>query len=325
MQSKKYNYLLVDDEQNIITILSNMLAIHPDTLSVFTAKEGEKAVQIYLNNDIDIVITDVLMPQISGIDLIKKIRGINAEASIIIISALGNLDIVRDAMRNGAYDYIIKPFTIDDIMFSINRVIDRLRLLDEKKNCLTLLERKSSFIDALKVIDNVLEVKDRNIKIHSQNVAEYSVKLALAIGLCGEVIDNIKTGSILHDIGKIGIPDYILQKKSSLSSGEFEIIKKHPIIGRQIVEPMFGKNEDIINIIYYHHEMFDGGGYPEGLKGDKIPLSARIVSLVNEYDRMVNEKSYDKHKTREEAMGKITMNVNRQFDSELSKEFLKII
>lgn len=133
MQSRKYNYLLADDEPNIRKILSDMLAIHPNTQSVFTAKDGEKALQIYMNNPIDIVVTDVLMPQISGLELIKKIREINPEATIMIISASSNLDIVREALRNGAYDYIIKPFTIDDIMFSINRIIERLRLLEEKK------------------------------------------------------------------------------------------------------------------------------------------------------------------------------------------------
>ena len=208
MQSRKYNYLLADDEPNIRKILSDMLAIHPNTQSVFTAKDGEKALQIYMNNPIDIVVTDVLMPQISGLELIKKIREINPEATIMIISASSNLDIVREALRNGAYDYIIKPFTIDDIMFSINRIIERLRLLEEKKSYLTSLESeigdvskqlKSSFVDTLKVIINALEVKDKTIKIHSQNVAEYSVKLARVIGLPGDVVDNIKTGSILHD------------------------------------------------------------------------------------------------------------------------------
>ncbi len=334
MQSRKYNYLVADDEPNILKIISDILTLHPNTLSVFTAKDGEKALQIYMNNNIDIVITDVLMPRISGLDLIKKIRELNHDANIIIVSASSNLNVVREALRNGAYDYILKPFSLDDIMFSVNRIIERLRLLEEKKSYLDSLELeigevskklKSSFLDALRVIINALEVKDKTIKIHSLNVAKYSIKLASAIGLSGDVMDNIETGSFLHDIGKIGIPDNILMKPTALTKEEFEIIKKHPVLGRQIIEPMFGKNEDIINIIYYHHERYDGGGYPEGLQGDKIPLVGRISALVNSYDAMISEKPYRKPKIREEAVIEITKNMGTQFDPDLSKEFIKLI
>jgi putative two-component system response regulator len=334
MQSRKYNYLVADDDPNIQKIISDILTLHTNTLSVYTAKDGDKAFQTYLNNKIDIIIIDVLMPGISGLELIKKIMEANPEANIIIISASNNINIIREAMRNGAYDYIIKPFSIEDIMFTINRLIERMRLLEEKKSRLDSLEHekgevsnrlKSSFTEALSFILETMEANGSNVKFHSNKTALYSANLASAIGLGNGVLENIKKGSILYDIGKIGTPGRILSKPAALHREEFEIVKKHVLLGRRIVEPVFGENDDIINIIYYHHERYDGEGYPDGLKGAEIPLVGRVMALTNAFDAMTAERPYRKQKTREEAIDEIRGNSGTQFDPELVREFLKII
>ncbi len=332
--NRKYNYLVADDETNVQKVICDILAIHPSTLSVFTASDGEKAYQLYTNNKIDIVITDVLMPRMSGLDLIKKIREYNPEANIIIVSASSNLNIVREAMRNGAYDYIIKPFSVDDIMFSINRIIERLKLLDEKTIYLESLEDRisevtkklnNSFLDALKVILNALKIKDRTIYIHSQNVADYSVKIARAIAIEEKRIEDIRTGAILHDIGKIGIPDSILLKPSVLTPAEFDIIREHAVIGRDIVKPMFGFKPDILDIIYYHHERYDGKGYPEGLKGEEIPVAGRLAAVANAFDAMITERPYKAMKSIDEAAEELKINKGTQFDPGIIDEFIGIL
>ncbi len=334
MQSKKYNYLVADDEFPVQKIICDILAIHPNTISIYTANDGEKAFQLYLSNDIDIVITDVLMPRLSGLDLIKKIKETNPEASIIVVSASSNLDIVREALRNGAYDYIIKPFSVDDIMFSINRIIERLKLIEEKKNYLISLEEEiaevtkrlqSSFFDSLRLIINSLELKDKTMSSHSKNVAKYSEKLALVLNIEQERVENIKIGGFLHDIGKIGIPDNILSKPSFLDLDEFGLIKNHTVLGKKIVEPMINREDDILHFIYYHHERYDGKGYPEGLKGEEIPQVARIAAIANAYDAMTSDRPYKKAKSKKEALVELKANSGLQFDPEMVKRFITLL
>jgi response regulator RpfG family c-di-GMP phosphodiesterase len=164
------------------------------------------------------VITDILMPIMSGIDLIKQVKVINPDAQILVESAFSDIDLVREAMRMGAYDYILKPFTIDDMMISINRLIERLKFIEEKKNYVAMLERKikettiqlqNGFLDTLSSFVYALEVRDSYVHSHSQNVSKYSTIIAKEMKLDPVTIDDINIAGILHDIGKIGIPDAI--------------------------------------------------------------------------------------------------------------------
>jgi len=333
-QQRKYNYLVADDEQSILKVICDILVIHPNTLSVFTANDGEKAYQLYRDNKIDVVLTDVLMPGLSGIELIQKLKEVNQDVSIIVVSASSNLDIVREALRNGAYDYIIKPFSVDDIMFSINRVIERLKLKEEKDSYLFSLEKQkeeltvkiqSSYFDSLKVILGAIEAKSNNVYTHSKNVSELSERLSKAMNLEPERVENIKIGAILHDIGLVGVPESILLKAGNLDEKEYNIVKEHTIIGKKILEPMEEIHPDIIDFVYFHHERFDGKGYPEGLKGKKIPLPGRIGAVVNAYDAMMLDKPYRKAKTKDEALSELKNNMGTQFDPEIVRLFVNLL
>ncbi len=328
---KKYSFLVADDEFPIVKIITDILAIHPNTSAVFTANDGERAIYLYENNPIDIVITDILMPRLSGIDLIKKLKKINNDIHIIVVSAYSNIDLVREAIRGGAYDYILKPFSMDEIMFAVNRVIDRLKLLEERKNYVSSLENKikevtadlrGSFFETLSVILNLLEAKSKTTMEHSNNVANLAEKLARLMNFDEEKIENIKIGAKLHDIGKIGIPDNVLLKPSILTKEEFEIVKNHPILGRNIVSPILNISQDILDFIYYHHERFDGSGYPVGLKGEDIPIAARIANVTNSYVAMTTSSEFKEEKTKKEAVLEIENNIGRQFDPEIARLFL---
>lgn len=328
---KRFTFLVADDEYPVVKIICDILTLHPSTVSIFTANDGEKALQLYKNNKIDIVITDILMPRLSGLELIKKLKEVDGDSHIIVVSAYNNIDLVREAMRNGAYDYILKPFAVDEIMFSVNRVIDRLKLLDEKKTYVTSLETAvkdatenlhQSFFDTLKAILNALEARDKHTLEHCNNVAIYSEKIARKLSIEKNRIQNINVGGVLHDIGKIGVPDSILLKSSKLSAEEYSIIKSHPETGKKIILPILNNNPDIMDIIYYHHERFDGTGYPEGLKGESIPLVARIAAIANAYDSMISDRSYQKAKSLDEALEDIKANRGTQFDPEIAKVFI---
>lgn len=331
-EQRKYNFLVVDDEFPIIKILSDILSLHAQTGSVFSASDGERALEIIRNNKIDILITDILMPRLSGIELIRELKARNSDIHIIAVSASSKIDLVREAVRSGAYDYILKPFSMDEIMFSVNRVIDRLKLLEERAGYVMNLEDRikdandtlqNAVFDSFLSILNTLEARNKLVFEHSQKVALLSEKTAKAMGMGKEMVTNCQIGGMFHDIGKIGLPDAILLSTTKLTDEEYSVIKKHPLIGRKILLPIFKKENDIISFIAYHHEHFDGSGYPEGLKGSDIPLIARIACVVNSYSAMIAESFFRNRKNHDEAIEEIRKQSGKQFDPEIAALFIE--
>lgn len=330
----KFTYLVVDDENTIVKIITDILNIHPETSHIYTAHDGEEGLHLYQDNKIDVVITDVIMPRMTGIELIHSLKKIDSDVQVIVQSAFSDIELIRDAMRSGAYDYVIKPFTIDDMMVVINRILERIRFINEKKQYILDLEKKveettrslkSNFLDTLSTLITALEARDQYTHRHSQNVSSYAFHCAREMGWDETRLENIREGAILHDIGKIGVPDSILLKPSGLSSDEYAVVKEHPEIGRNIVYPSMHQNQDIIHFIHSHHERFDGKGYPQGLKGDNIPEIARIANLADSFDAMTTDREYRKKMSIDEAIEEIRKNRGAQFDPEISTIFIEVI
>ncbi|OHD54211.1 MAG: hypothetical protein A2Y33_12970 [Spirochaetes bacterium GWF1_51_8] len=330
----KYTFLIVDDEFPIVKIISDILNIHPSVKQIYTANNGLEGVETYQNNDIDFVITDILMPKMTGIELIKKLMSINPDVQIIVESAFSDIDLVREAMRSGAYDYILKPFSIEDMMTAINRIIERREFIEEKRRYVHRLEEKiaettadlrQKYLLAFTTLVYALEARDRYTHDHSQNVSRYSVGLAKAAGLSDDEIYMIREGGILHDVGKIGIPDGILLKPAALTDEEYETIKQHPTIGRNIIFPALKEHSITMNVVYYHHERFDGYGYPERLKGEAIPFHARIAAIADAYDAMTSRRIYRNNRTVDEAITEINACKEKHFDPELATLFVNNI
>lgn len=329
---KKYNFLVVDDEYPIIKIITDILSLHQNTGTVFSAGDGEKALDIIEHHKIDVLITDILMPRMTGIDLIRKLKEKGRDIHIIAVSASSKIDLVREAVRYGAYDYILKPFSVDEIMFSINRVMDRLKLLEERSEYIAKLEDRvreadgviqDSVFDSFLAILNSLEARNKSVFEHSQKVALMSEKTARAMGQGDDFIASCQIGGMFHDIGKIGIPDSILLCKGKLTDEEYAVVKTHPLIGKKILLPIFKKKNDIIDFIYHHHERFDGGGYPDGLRGADIPLIARIACVVNSYLAMTAESLFKDKKNHAEAIEEIRRLSGVQFDPEIASLFVE--
>jgi response regulator RpfG family c-di-GMP phosphodiesterase len=328
---RKYSYIVADDEYSIIKILTDILNIHPDTSKIVPAKDGLEALEIFKEDKIDVIITDILMPRLSGIELVKEVKQINPDVQIIVVSAFGDIDLVREAMRCGAYDYVLKPFNIDDIMLAVNRTIERLKFLDEQKNYVKILETKvretteslnKGFLNSLYTLVNALEARDQYTHLHSRSVSEYAVKIANMMNLDDERVKNIEIAGFIHDIGKIGIPDSILLKPARLTAEEFDFVKRHPEIGFTIIQPSMGENRDVMDFVICHHERFDGGGYPHGLKGEKIPVVSRVATLADSFDAMTSDRLYRKGLGIDEAIEDIKKNSGSQFDPEISKIFI---
>ncbi|NPV02336.1 MAG: response regulator [Brevinematales bacterium] len=333
-KSKKYSFLVVDDEFPIIKIISDILTIHPSVERIYNAQNGIEGFDVYKNNFVDFVITDILMPQMSGIELIKKLIEFNPDAQIIVVSAFSDIDLVREAMRSGAYDYILKPFSIDDMMTAINRIIERKEFVEERKHYVHQLEEKiavttsdlrGKYLSTLSTLVFALEARDRYTHDHSQNVSRFSIGLGKAIGLPASELSLVQEGGILHDIGKIGVPDSILLKPAALTSDEYEVIKQHPTIGKNIVFPALKEHQISMDVVYYHHERFDGKGYPTGLKGDKIPFHARIAAIADAFDAMTSKRIYRSNRSIDEAIEEIKACKETHFDPELAEQFINNI
>lgn len=332
--SQKYNYLIVDDEFPIVKLLSDILNVHPDTSRIITAKNGIEGVQAYRSNTIDIVLTDILMPLMTGTELIQEIKSINQDAQIIVVSAFSDINLIRESMKSGAYDYVLKPFTIDDVMIAVNRSIERIKFLESKLNYVKLLEKKVKeatkqlhvgFLNSMVALVNALEARDQYTSRHSQNVSLLAKQLGKWLKMDEEQQENLRIGGILHDIGKIGIPDTILLKPKTLTKKEFEIIKEHPITGSKIIMPFIGSNKDVMDFVMYHHEWFDGSGYPNGLKGKNIPLIARIANIADTYDAMIAKRVYRNSKSKNETLEEIKKYSGKQFDPEIVEVFINNI
>lgn len=284
-----YNYetkkkvLLIEDNKEMRGFLRYVLNPYFD---FFDAVDGLDGYQKVLEIQPDLVISDIMMPGLNGFELTKKIKNNKSTCRIPVIlltAKANNTNAMLEGLNTGADDFLSKPFNVKELIARINALLRMESLHDHL----------ISVEGVVYSLANAIEAKDSYTEGHCLRLSNISLKIADTIGLPAGLVASIKNGAILHDIGKIGIPENILSKPRPLDAKEFEIMKQHPIIGEKICEP-FKNNTHIINIIRYHHERFDGKGYPEGLSGTDIPLEARIVSISDAFDAMIFSRVYRK-------------------------------
>ena len=321
--------LAVDDEEAIRTVLKTIL--EGEGYLCDTAASANEAVGRLRENQYDVILTDIMMPGMSGIELLDLIRKRDDEIAVIMLTALNDIDVSIRALKSGAYDYITKPFRLDDVTISIEMALQKRALILENRDYQRNLEKKvleqsrkiqSSFIKSIEALARTLEAKDPDTRDHSLRVTEYSVRTAEEMGLSPAEVENIRVAAALHDIGKIGISDTILDKDESLRQEEMEHIHRHPLIAAQILGPI-DELKEIIELIKYHHENYDGTGYPEGLSGEDIPLGSRIIAVADAFDAITSTRPYRKAKTELFAVEEIKQNAGRQFDPDVITAFLR--
>ncbi|NPV39336.1 MAG: response regulator [Brevinematales bacterium] len=331
---RKLSYLIVDDDRSIVKLLSEVLTLQPYTFRVFSALSAEEALSTLEQEAIDILIVDILLPGMSGIDFVREAFRKNSELSAIMVSGYADIEKVRQALKLGVYDYIIKPINIEEFLHTIGRLVEHLHLLDEKKLYVQTLETKVKeatenlahvFYEILSSTIYILEARDINTLRHSQDVAWYGELLGKELGLSETDLEKLRIGGILHDIGKVGVKDEILFKPGRLTPDEYAIVKQHPVIGKKILYPIAQFDRDILDIVYYHHEYWDGNGYPEGKRGEAIPKLARIMAIADAYSAMVAERVYKPAKKPAEALAELTRCAGTQFDPELVPVFCTMI
>ncbi len=328
MMEKQESILIVDDEDTTRRALCKRLS--GEGYKCQEATNGEQALDKMRKCTVGLVILDIMMPGKSGIELLPEIKAVYPDAQVWMATAITDIDIAVQCMKYGAYDYVTKPFNLDEITLSVGRALEKRRLELENKEYRHHLENKVSeqaerirlsFLSAITALANALEAKDKYTGGHSQRVAEISAAVANAMGLLQEIIEKVKLAGMVHDIGKIGVSESILNKPGRLTNEEFQHIQKHPEIGQHILTPIVG-DEEILRIVRSHHERYDGTGYPDGLKHGHIPLGSRILAVADAYEAMTSERPYRRAMNKKTALNEIERGEGTQFDPNVAEAFL---
>lgn len=330
--------LIVDDEEDIRSLLSEFL--DSTGYKTVTARNVSEALEIYNSDkDIGLIMSDIRMPGRTGLELLSEIKIVDEDVIFIMISAVKDIESAISAMSKGAYDYVSKPFKLAQVKLVVEKGLDKRRLILENKEYQKSLENKvkertvelqiaierldNTYKNTLRALATALDMRDEETQGHSLRVLQYSLKIAALMDIKDEeMLKNLEYGALLHDIGKIGIPDSILRKPSSLNEEEWDIMKTHPMIGYKILHDIdFLKKAS--EIVLHHHENYDGSGYPTGLLGEEIPLGARIFALADAIDAMTSKRLYREKMSFENAVDELKRFSGIKFDPVIVKVFFK--
>lgn len=326
------NILIVEDEPSVREILSWRLTEeghHCDALpSATSALEALKAGRKY-----DLLVSDIRMPGLSGIELLKHVREIEPDMAVIMVTAVSDMTIAIETLKMGAYDYITKPFNLDEVCIAVERAMEKRNLILKNREYQLFLEEKveeqtreikNLYLDAIKSLVSALEAKDKYTEGHSRRVTCYAVEIAKRSGLPTTQINKIYLAGLLHDIGKIGIKESILNKPTTLNAEEISHIYHHPDISAKILFPIL-RDKDILGYVKHHHEFWDGSGRPDGLKGTIIPIGARIMSVADSFDAITSDRPYRSARTVSYAVMEIQRCSGTQFDPDVVGFFLSFV
>jgi putative nucleotidyltransferase with HDIG domain len=272
-----------------------------------------------------------MMPGKSGVELLGEVREKSPDTAMIMVTAVADTQTAINAMKLGAYDYVTKPFNLVEVLMSVDRAIEKRNLIVSNREYKVNLEKKvgeqteeirETFLGALMSLAEALDAKDSYTNGHSKRVTEVAVTLCQELGLASEAIDKIRFAGLVHDIGKIGVPEEILLKPGKLTDEEFDRIKEHSAAGEKILKPII-RDQEILAIVRYHHERYSGGGYPDGKMKEDIPLGARIMAVADAYDAMTSSRPYREALSPEKARSQLMANRGSQFDPEIVDVFIK--
>ncbi|MGQ0794080.1 MAG: HD domain-containing phosphohydrolase [Deltaproteobacteria bacterium] len=321
--------LIVDDEEIIRSLLNDILEEMGHDCG--TAKDGAECLEkISSDAEITIVLLDIHMPNLNGLQTLIRLKS-HSGVSPIMVSASRDTEDLRLALREGAYDYIFKPFDVDEVKAVIGRAAERSRLIRENRDYQENLEKKviqqtkklvGIYSDTLEALVLTLDLREHGTSHHSYRVTEYAINLAKQMSLSSADLSVIAMGALLHDIGKIGIPDSILLKPGELTKDEWQVMRTHPVSGYNILKQIEFL-EPSAKIVLTHHERFDGRGYNGGLAGEQIPIGARIFSVIDALDAMTSDRPYRKAMPFGKAIEEIAKSSGTQFDPEIVNVFLR--
>ena len=327
--------LVVDDEEAIREVISTLL--DAQGFRCTTCVNGKVGLETFRKDSYDLVLSDIVMPEMDGLKLLAELRMADPDVPAIMVTAMHDISIALEAIRAGAYDYILKPFEKDQLYLSVRRALEHRRLVLENRTYQSDLEQlvaertrqlsialqdlEQSYDYTLEALGGALDAKDAETEGHCQRVTAFTITIAKAMGVDNSLLRQIARGAFLHDIGKMGVPDQILRKPGPLTAEEREIMRRHCDIGYAVLERIPFLKE-AAEIVLAHQEFYDGTGYPRGLKGEQIPIGARIFAVADTLDAMISDRPYRKALPISAAREEIRRFSGTQFDPQVVKVFL---
>lgn len=329
--------LVVDDEEAIREVVSTML--ESKGYRCTAVSNGRAAQEQVKRVTPDLVLSDMIMPEMDGIKLLDWLREYDPEVPVIMVTAIHDISTALEAIRRGAYDYILKPFEKDQLFLGVGRALQHRRLVAENRSYQLKLEQQveertaqlsnalaqleQSYDDTLEALGSALDLKDAETEGHCQRVTAFTISIAKAMPVPNHYLPILARAAFLHDIGKMAIPDGILRKPGPLTDEEKQIMRKHCEIGyNMLIRIPF--LQDAAEIVLAHQEFFDGTGYPRGLKGDQIPLGARIFTIADSLDAMISDRPYRRALPMSHAREEIRRCSGTQFDPKVVDVFATI-
>lgn len=329
--------LVVDDESFIREIICRKLG--GSGFSCDAAPNAEDALEKISQNDYDCVLSDIHMPGMNGIEMLRRIKLRDQDLAVILVTGAPDIDAALEAMRLGAYDHLSKPLNLAALEITVDRALEKKRLIREnreyQRNLESMVRERTKqlsdanedlrrlFTGSIKALAQALEAKDEYTQGHSARVAEESVNIARYLSLSDTEIQRMWLAGYLHDIGKIGIKEAVLNKPGKLDEEEWKLIQQHPVVAGRILGPI-SELSDVIDIVVHHHERYDGSGYPDGIEGGSIPLGARILTVADAYDALTSRRPYRDALSCEEARRILAAAAGTQFDPVIMRAFLDL-
>jgi putative nucleotidyltransferase with HDIG domain len=330
--------LVVDDEEPIREIVTAML--QSSGYQCQQAASGKQALALLTSGDsFELVLSDLMMADMDGIGLLERTKEKYPDMPVVMVTAVHDISVALAAIRNGAYDYLLKPFEREQLLATVRRALENRRLKTENRTYQTNLESlvaarteqlrsamsglERSYDITLEALGDALDLKDAETEGHSKRVTAFTIAMARHRGLSDDQVRVIARGAFLHDIGKMAIPDTILRKPGPLTAEEVSIMREHCYHGYQMLRkiPFLAEASDIV---YSHQEKWDGSGYPRGLRGEEIPLGSRIFSVADTLDAITSDRPYRPKQTLQAAKEEIQRFSGRQFDPEVVITFLSM-
>ena len=329
--------LIVDDEEAIREVVATLLAAQGYNCT--PCSNAREALEYLHTSSTDLILSDLVMPGMDGLKLIEMARSHDRDIPVIMVTAMHDISTAIEAIRRGAYDYILKPFEKDQLFMSVRRALEHRRLVLENQHYQSDLEKlveertsqlstaledlEESYDCTLEALAGALDLKDAETEGHCQRVTALTIVMARAMSVGEAELRQIARGAFLHDIGKMAIPDSILRKPGPLTPDEIDIMRTHCDIGFKVLERIpFLKEAS--EIVLSHQEKFDGSGYPRGQRGDEIPLGARIFAVADTLDAMISDRPYRKALPLQTAKDEIERHAGTQFDPKVVEIFLSL-